>query len=158
MRKADWSLNVFFRYALWQLPGFAAFVTALLLTLHWAGLPRWLMWIGVALWVMKDCFFFPRVWRAYDRDPSRTAHSMVGKKGIVEAPLHPKGLIRVQGEIWRAEVRGKSGPVAPGETVWVENVRGLTLIVRSDPLERHGERPADVNGDGRNSVPRGHDG
>ena len=132
MKRPGWSSRVFLRYALWQLPGFTVFVVTLLLVSRWANLPRWLVWIGVILWVVKDLFFFPRVWRAYDSDPSRAAHSMVGKKGIVETPLRPSGLVRVHGEVWRAEARRGSLPVGAGETVRIEEVRGLTLIVHPD--------------------------
>ena len=146
MRKSGWSLSVFLRYALWQLPGLAVFVTTVLLILHWASLPRWLIWIGVALWMIKDCFFFPRVWRAYDRDPTRAAHSMVGKIGIVETRLDPSGLVRVHGEIWRAEVGRDRPPMGSGETVRIEEVRGLTLIVGRNQDERKGGSQAFESG------------
>jgi len=142
MRKAAWSYRVFLRYALWQLPGFTVFLATLLVVFHWTNLSRWWIWTGVVLWVVKDLFLFPRVWRAYDRDPSRVTHSMIGKKGIVESYLHPSGLIQVHGEIWRAEVRGERPSVDPGESVRIEEVQGLTLIVRPEREGAEVDSPA----------------
>ncbi len=67
---------------------------------------------------------------------------MIGKKGIVESHLHPSGLLQVHGEIWRAEVRGKRPSVDPGETVRIEEVQGLTLIVRPEQEGAEAEPPA----------------
>ncbi len=66
--------------------------------------------------------------------PLRRRHSIVGpetligKKGVVISPLSPeKGEVRVDGIIWRA--RSISGNLAVGETVRVNRVEGLVLIV-----------------------------
>ena len=57
---------------------------------------------------------------------------MVGKKGIVEKPLYPSRFVQVPGEVWRTEARGGNLPVDAGETVRIEEVRGLALIVHPD--------------------------
>jgi membrane-bound ClpP family serine protease len=56
--------------------------------------------------------------------------SMVGLRGKCVTSLDPEGLVRVQGEIWRAVTRG--GQVAEGAEVVVEAVRELRLVVRDE--------------------------
>jgi membrane-bound serine protease (ClpP class) len=53
--------------------------------------------------------------------------TMVGKQGEVVTDLTPKGEVRVQGEIWRAE--SISGNILKGEQVTVKTLKGLVIIV-----------------------------
>ncbi|MFO7773984.1 MAG: NfeD family protein [Dehalococcoidia bacterium] len=55
--------------------------------------------------------------------------SMVGLTGKSMTSLNPEGLVRVQGEIWQAVCRG--GAVAEGAEVVIEDLRDLTLVVRT---------------------------
>ncbi|HUC53239.1 MAG TPA: nodulation protein NfeD [Candidatus Cybelea sp.] len=57
---------------------------------------------------------------------------MIGTQGVAMAPLAPgtEGLVRVHGELWRAE---SSRPVEEGETVRILRVEGLKLYV--EPAE-----------------------
>ena len=52
---------------------------------------------------------------------------MIGKTGVAITDLTPKGEIRVQGEIWRAE--SSSGNILKGEQVTVKALNGLVVIV-----------------------------
>ena len=54
--------------------------------------------------------------------------SMVGRTGVVISPLTPLGLVRVNGELWKA--RSEGGDLLKDETVEVVGTEGLTLIVR----------------------------
>lgn len=56
------------------------------------------------------------------------AEGLVGEIGEAATALAPKGHVRVRGELWRAV---SPEPVAPGTTVEVLRVRGLTLEVRA---------------------------
>jgi len=128
MKNPRWPFRVFFRYLLFQVPSWFVWILALILIRHWLDLPWWII-PGVAIpWVVKDIIAFPYVWRAYD--PSEEGrHPLLGAEGIVVKPLNPSGYIRVRGELWRAEVAG-GGSIPQGETVRVQNVQGLTLIVQ----------------------------
>ena len=53
--------------------------------------------------------------------------AMLGKVGIALTDLNPKGEVRVQGEIWRAE--SLSGDIEKGEWVTVKNLKGLVVMV-----------------------------
>jgi membrane-bound serine protease (ClpP class) len=53
---------------------------------------------------------------------------MIGLEGKVVQPLVPKGVVRVEGEYWRA--RSVDGEIAAGETVEVIGLNKLVLEVR----------------------------
>jgi membrane-bound serine protease (ClpP class) len=61
---------------------------------------------------------------------------MMGKTGVAITDLTPKGEIRVQGEIWRAE--SSSGSILKGEQVTVKALNGLVVIVEKTqiPIEK----------------------
>jgi membrane-bound serine protease (ClpP class) len=53
--------------------------------------------------------------------------ALVGQLGVARETLAPEGQVQVQGELWRAVVRGT--PVEQGTRVRVLDVKGLTLTV-----------------------------
>jgi membrane-bound serine protease (ClpP class) len=55
------------------------------------------------------------------------SEAMIGKKGVAITDLKPKGEVRVEGEIWRAE--SLSGDIAKGQQVIVKTLKGLVFIV-----------------------------
>ncbi len=56
------------------------------------------------------------------------SEGMIGLKGEVIEPLTPVGIIRVEGEHWKAKSVGEN--IAAGEEVEILGVAGLTLTVR----------------------------
>jgi membrane protein implicated in regulation of membrane protease activity len=58
--------------------------------------------------------------------PRTGAEAMIGEVATVVSPCRPLGEVRVQGELWRA--RCDEGADA-GETVRIERIEGLTLVV-----------------------------
>ena len=56
--------------------------------------------------------------------------AMIGKTGVAITDLKPKGEIRVEGEIWRAE--SFSGNIEKGEQVTVKKLNGLVVRVEKD--------------------------
>ena len=57
---------------------------------------------------------------------------LLGMTGEVRSGLNPTGHIFIDGALWRAELDPEAvagGPIPVGESVRVESVRGLTLIV-----------------------------
>jgi membrane-bound serine protease (ClpP class) len=55
------------------------------------------------------------------------AESLMGKTGIAITDLKPKGEVRVEGVIWRAE--SLSGDIGKGERVTVKALKGLVVMV-----------------------------
>lgn len=136
MNATRWSSRVVIRYALLQIPALALLIVLLFLVQRWVDLPQWFIWGIILFWVAKDVILFPLTWRAYDQDRSRGAYSMVGVRGIAEERLAPSGYIRVHGELWQAEVMGDSPPIERGESIRIQGIRGLTLLVKHDDKGR----------------------
>lgn len=123
-----WRERGFWAYGLLQLPDILA-----------AGVVLWLLvradWLSAGwglglflLWVAKDLACYPLVRGALGagRTPS---HPLLGARGRVQEPLAPRGLVRIGGELWRAEPAGGAARIEAGTLVTVRGVRGLTLSV-----------------------------
>ncbi len=64
--------------------------------------------------------------RALHTKPATGAAGLIGEIGVVRTPLTPRGQIFLSGELWNAV---SDTPLAPGESVRVAMVEGLTLRV-----------------------------
>ena len=126
------SAKIVVRYILIQLLGVAAFAIFLVFISRWVDIPAWLMVVLIALWVIKDIALFPFVWKAYDWDNARNKNPMIGMRGHARQDLNPQGYVEVRGELWQAELTDSSCFVEKGETVFVVDMRGLTLLVEPD--------------------------
>jgi membrane-bound serine protease (ClpP class) len=73
--------------------------------------------VGELTWGLR----LARKWR-----PAIGAEAMIGEEAEVTARCRPVGQVRIQGELWRA--RCEAGADV-GETVRVERLDGLTLVV-----------------------------
>ncbi len=132
MRKAGWSSRIVFRYVLFQIPSLVLLGVVLWVIRRYVDLPQWFFCGLMLLWVVKDAILFPFVWRAYDRSQERSLHNMIGKKGVAAERLDPSGYIRIQGELWKAELMEGAPPVEKGEPVLVQGIRGLVLLVQGE--------------------------
>jgi len=122
--------RIVLRYMLYQIPDMAILVLILFVLHRWVGLSLWLFIGLISLWVVKYILGFIFVWPAYDRPRPGDIKSLIGTEGIAEERLDPSGYIRVHGELWRAEVVGKTIPIEKGQTVLIEKACGLTLLVK----------------------------
>ena len=98
-------------------------------------LPRWdiefplpLLIIILVIWSIVAATIYIAGTQALKRKPLKGLTSMVGLRGVVIQKLSPKGLIRIEGEIWQACSSG--GEIAEGEEVEVIEQHGLKLKVR----------------------------
>ncbi|NJE62417.1 nodulation protein NfeD [Thermococcus sp. 21S7] len=66
--------------------------------------------------------------KAHRKKPEAGREEMVGAVGRVVEDLDPEGVVKVHGELWKAESRD-GGDIPVGEKVRVVEVKGLTLIV-----------------------------
>jgi membrane protein implicated in regulation of membrane protease activity len=117
----------FARYLLWQVPGWITVAGALALLAWLAGLPAWLVPVGVAAVAVKDLAMY-RVMRP-TLDPPRAR--LLGARGRAAERLAPTGYVRVDGELWRAET--SAGEIAAGTEIVVRELNGLT--VRVEPVD-----------------------
>ena len=132
----SFTLRIVMKYALLQLPELLFFITVLIVARRWFSIPPWFFWGFIVFLIVKDAIIFPFVWRAYDNRDAKRVHQLIGKKGMVVEPLKPYGVVRVNGELWKAEVSGKGPPVDRGEYIRVEDVKGYRLLVeKTDPRE-----------------------
>jgi len=131
LEKTPWKSRIFLRYLLYQIPGWSLWTLLLLILQQVFVFPWWLVPGALAVWVFKDLVLFSYVWMAYDihSPPKRPIPT---SRGVVVKTLSPEGYIRIEGELWRAETAERGRVILPGETVTVEEVRGLTLLVRPD--------------------------
>jgi membrane protein implicated in regulation of membrane protease activity len=132
-----WPARAVVRYVLFQIPNYALLILIWILLRHWWDPPGWVLWSLVLFWVAKDAFWFFFVWRAYDTSPVGQKNTMIGKEGLVEVRLAPSGYVRIQGEIWRAELQIEGQSLEKGRTIRVRAVRGLTLIVEPDRTDKN---------------------
>lgn len=130
----SFTLRIAVKYALFQLPELLLFVTALLIAGRFFAIPPWFFWGFIVFLVAKDVVIFPFVWRAYDGRDAQRMHQLIGQTGVVIEPLKPHGVVRVNGELWKAEVSGKGALLDKDESIRVEAVKGYCLLVeKADP-------------------------
>lgn len=66
------------------------------------------------------------------------SEAMIGKTGMAITDLKPKGEVRVEGEIWRAE--SLSGDIEKGEQVSVKALSGLVVMV--EKVQEQAKKPS----------------
>lgn len=89
------------------------------------------LWAMVVIGVLLGTFVFilhRAVIPSLHRKKVTGSEGMLGLKGEVVEPLTPVGVIRVEGEYWKA--RSVDGNIAVGEDVEVVELKGLTLKVK----------------------------
>lgn len=122
-------LRVYIRYGLLTIPGTAVLVLVLIVVRNWVPIPFWLQVALIFLWIAKEVILFPFVWRAYDHGRSEVSSAMIGERGVTRQKLAPAGYIRIQGELWKAEIMPGNAPIAKGKWVRVTKSEGLKLFV-----------------------------
>jgi len=95
---------------------------------RWLGLSAWWGAALVVAWVGKDVVLYRFVREAYSGDARTPKQLLVGKEAVVVKPLQPVGVVRLGGELWRAEEAAGTA-IGRGCRVRVQEVRGLTLVV-----------------------------
>jgi membrane protein implicated in regulation of membrane protease activity len=132
-----WSGVVLAKYWALQLPATALVIVVLFGVVDHLAWPRWVVWTTVVLWVAKDAILYPFVWRSYNpSDPAALPYPVKNAKGVAIVRIDPSGLVRIWGEIWRAELSRGARRIEKGETVRVNARDGLTLLVEPEELDK----------------------
>lgn len=84
----------------------------------------WVAVIVAAVVDVLETLFFMRWSRR--RRSAVGVETLVGRRAVVVTALAPRGKVRVDGELWRAD---SSVPVEPGGEVVIRAVNGLVLDV-----------------------------
>jgi membrane protein implicated in regulation of membrane protease activity len=77
-----------------------------------------------ALVEIGEVFFWIKFLRRYRVQTG--AEGLLGERAEVIEPCSPRGRVRIRGEIWNARCEDSA---APGDSVTVAAVEGLTLVV-----------------------------
>ena len=113
----------------WTCPAQAPvlFVIAVVAAVFWIDAPLGWILVGVAavIEIGQTAFWF--WWSGKRKRPKVGAETLIGKTAVVVEPCRPEGQVRLDGELWRA--RSAAGAEL-GERVVVEELEGLTLVVR----------------------------
>jgi membrane protein implicated in regulation of membrane protease activity len=115
-------------YMLLQVPDILLAGLVLTLLNHWGYVSGgWA--IGLfAGWIVKDVAMYPVLRQAFVR--TRTGpEAYIGAHGVVTDSLAPVGYVRLDGELWRAQVLRPESRVPVGAPVVVRDIRGLTVLV-----------------------------
>jgi membrane protein implicated in regulation of membrane protease activity len=75
-------------------------------------------------WLVFSALLYVVGVRALDRKPVDDMNSIIGKRGVVIEELNPKGLVKVNGELWGAE---SAENIAAGEEVIITGYSGIRL-------------------------------
>jgi membrane protein implicated in regulation of membrane protease activity len=124
MKMATWK-----KYALFQMPGWVGAAIVLLGLMEWFSLSPWAALGLFSLWVIKDIALYPLLRTAYESDVKTGVEQLVGEKGMAQERLDPRGMVRVRGELWRAEAEPSGERIEPNSEIKVTAAQGLTLIV-----------------------------
>jgi membrane-bound ClpP family serine protease len=68
------------------------------------------------------------------RKISAGVEDMIGKEGVAQTPLNPKGKVLAEGELWTAITEDST--IQPGEEVIITKIEGLKLWVTKKSKER----------------------
>jgi len=81
----------------------------------------------IAVLILKDFLIAPFVLRGgLSARPKTGPESLVGKEALVVEDLSPEGIVKIEGELWRAECI--NGSAKTGERVRVVSVKGAKLL------------------------------
>ena len=122
----------FWSYLLLQVPDTGLAIAVLVLLHEWAGLPAaWALGL-LALWILKNLLGYALLRDAFAPSRATGPEALQGRSASVVEALAPRGRVRVNGELWWAEVVPETVPCPTGSRVTIRGCRGLTLLVEPE--------------------------
>lgn len=95
--------------------------------------PLWGFLLLMAAFSAYNFITYKAYKKIQDKEPLSPTQVMIGKKGQARTNLYPYGIIRVDGELWKARARCN---IDKEEIVIVQGIEGLTLFV-TRPSNNH---------------------
>ena len=91
----------------------------------------------MAAWAVFGTWLFLFTTRVLKKQTQAGQTSMVGTTGKVATRLAPEGMVKINGELWRA--RSTEGDISIGEDIIVSGEERLKLLVRrsGEPVTKH---------------------
>jgi membrane protein implicated in regulation of membrane protease activity len=127
--------RTFWSYLLLQIPDTALAIVVLALLHQWAGLSTAWALALLALWTLKNLLGYFLLRDAFAPSRATGPEALQGRSASVVEALAPRGRVRVDGELWWAEVAPETGSVPTGSRVIVRGCRGLTLLVEPEAVK-----------------------
>ena len=118
------------RYSLFQIPALLIVIMVVLLIDKFYIVDNVIIIGIILLWMLKDIMLFPFVWKSYSLKDSDKLNLLIKEHGTAISSLRPKGFIKINGEIWQAELLDESVGINEGDTVEIVEVNGLVLKVK----------------------------
>lgn len=81
----------------------------------------------VGLLIIKDLVIAPFLWRVLEKKAEVGPEALIGREAIVVEELNPEGLVKIEGEYWRAI--SLNGVIKEGEKVKITGLSGLKVLV-----------------------------
>lgn len=109
--------------------GVAGFIAALC-GLNW--FPQWLIFVAVSFLVLLIVRPFAKKILKPNKEVRMNADSLIGKKALVTKTINNKkgfGEAAIEGKYWSAVSRDEAMIIDPGQTVVVDEIQGVKLIV-----------------------------
>ena len=117
------------RYILFQIPELALTILILFLIRYFFDYPLWILWLIVFFSIVKDVFLFRFTWKSYVVHKKEDYAGVKGRTCIAQEDITKRGLVKLNGELWKAEV---SAPVSKGDVMIVTDVKGLLLMAQKE--------------------------
>jgi len=124
--------RTFWVYLIFQVPDTLLAAIALVALHYWAGLSTGWALALFSLWTLKNLLGYPLLRDAFAPSRATGPEALPGRPATVVEALAPRGRVRVDGELWWAEVAPEAGAIPPGSRVIVRGCRGLTLLVEPE--------------------------
>ena len=106
--------------------------------------PLWTAAVVIAVLLAKDVAFAPYVLGGgLERKPEVGPESLIGRTAVVVEDLTPEGLVKINGELWRAEC--VNGMARKGEKVVIVGVSGARVLVEHRASSEPGQLPPDCS-------------
>jgi membrane protein implicated in regulation of membrane protease activity len=118
------------RYVLFQIPELTLTIFVLYFIKYFYNYPSWIIWLVVFLSILKDVLMFKFTWKAYAVYKKEDHAGVKGKFCVAKEDIVKKGLVSLNGELWKAQV---NNPVKKGESLIIRDVKGLLLIAEKLP-------------------------
>jgi membrane protein implicated in regulation of membrane protease activity len=120
-----YSKNTIRRYILFQIPELVLTIIILFIIKYFYDYPSWIIVLVILLSLLKDAVLFRFTWKSYVVHKKEDYAGVKGKHGVAQGDFSKRGLVRVNGELWKVEV---NRPVKKGDKLVITNVKGLLLI------------------------------
>ena len=120
------SKEIIRRYILFQIPELALTIVVLFIIRSFFDYPLWILGLVVCFSIVKDIIMFKFTWKSYIVHKKEDYAGVRGKTCTAQEDIFKKGLVKLNGELWKVEV---NVPVKKGDTLFVTDVKGLLLIV-----------------------------